>query len=284
MTPSRILLAALLIGGCAATPGTGFATLAGGQVGASVGFKKGRLDDQGRWLTSNSHLLALDGGKLTLGLREVALQAPGQAAAGATGPINIDPANPPPGYTFCHNTDCHAADGTVKTFDEIKAELAGAGGTAAPPKTVVSIVTSPAGRDVPLRSQAVWSFEGSCSPHCFLPQGALNQAALGLARLQASGTVVPAAGGEPRAFTLDLPITGSALTATVSAEVTATGPRELRLAGNLSLPDTLFDGIDWERLRAGNGPIDLDADAKAAEAIAGNLAKSTWTAKLETTP
>lgn len=283
MSATRFVLAALALAGCAATPGTGFATLAGGQVGASLAIGEARRDEQGRWKTSNSHRIALDGG-VAVELREVALKAPGQAAAGAAGPINIDPANPPPGYTFCHNTDCHTVDGKVKTFDEIKAELAAGGGAAAPPKTVAALRPATARLEVPVGGQAAWAFAVACTPHCFLPQGPLVQAALGLARVAAKGTVVPAAGGEPRAFTLDLPIAGATLTATVTASVSATGPRELRLAGQLALPETLFDGIDWTRLRAGAGTIDLAADPKAAEAIAGNLAKAAWTAKLEPTP
>lgn len=282
MTSPRILLAALLLAGCAAAPGTGFATLAGGEVAASVAFGKGRLDGAGRWLTSNSHLLALDGGKLALELGDVALQAPGQAAAGGGAAITIDPANPPPGYTFCHNTDCHSVDGKVKTFDEIKAELAG-GGAATPARTVAALLPAVARLEVPLGGSASWRLAG-CTPHCFLPQGPLSKAVVGLTRLVASGTVVPAAGGTPRAWTLDLALAGSAFPAEVAAEVGVAGPRELRLAGALALPDVLFDGLEWERLLAAAGPLDLDADAKSAEAIAANLAKSAWSAKLDTTP
>lgn len=286
MSARHLLLATAALGvglaGCASTPGTGFATLAGAQVSGGQVLAGGRLDAAGRWKTNNGYAVALDGGKLAVELAQVALQAPGQAAAGGgAASIVIDPANPPAGYTFCHNTDCHKADGTVKTFDEIRAELAG-GGAATPPKTVATLKPAVARLELPLTAPAPggWSL-GGCEPHCFLPQGSLSQAVLGLGRVVATGAVVPAAGGEPRPFTLDLPVPGSAFPAKVAAEVTATGPRALGLAGTFTLTDKLFDGLPWERLLATPGPVDLDADAQAAEVLATNLAKSTWNALLE---
>lgn len=282
MTTPRILLAALLLAGCATAPGAGFATLAGGQVAAPAVLGTGRLDEAGRWKTNNSFRLALDGGKIGVELREVALQAPGLVAAAGGAPVAFDPANPPPGYTFCHNTDCHTADGKVKTFDEVKAALAGGGG-AAPGKTLAALKPTIARLDWPLTAAASWTLPG-CEPHCFLPQGMVSKAVLNLARIAASGTVVPAAGGEPRPWTLDLPLAGSAFPADVAAEVGLAGPREVQLRGSFALTEELFDRLPWERLLTGAGAIDLDADKESAEAIAANVAKSKWTAELAITP
>ena len=273
------LAAAMLVAGCAAQPGTGFATLAGGEVAAPAILGPARLDEAGRWKTNNGYVLALAGGKLGVALREVALKAPGEATGGGAA-VTFDPANPPPGYTFCHNTDCHTADGQVKTFDEIRAELAGGGG-AAPARTVVVARPAVALLDWPLTGAAGWRLAG-CEPHCFLPQGALSEAVLGLERLTASGTVAPAAGGEPRAFSLDLAVGGAAFPAAVTAVVGAAGPQEVTLTGTFTLTDKLFDGLPWERLLQAPGPIDLDADAAAAETLTANLAKSGWAARLGT--
>lgn len=52
-------------------------------------------------------------------LGALALIDVGGAAAG------FDPANPPPGYTLCHNGHCHAEDGSLVPYEDIAAELAG---------------------------------------------------------------------------------------------------------------------------------------------------------------
>jgi hypothetical protein len=51
--------------------------------------------------------------------------------AGETSALSFDPANPPPGYTLCHNGHCHAADGRLVDYADIAAELAG-GATSGP--------------------------------------------------------------------------------------------------------------------------------------------------------
>ncbi len=277
----RLALAALLVAGCATAPGTGFATVTGGRVAVPAVLGKARLDEAGRWKTNNGYVLALDEGKLGVELREVALQAPGAAAASG-GEIKIDPANPPPGYTFCHNQDCHTADGKVKTFDEVRAELA-AGGAAAAAQTVVALQPAAARLNWPPTAAAEWTLAG-CEPHCFLAQGLLSQAVLKLGRVVAAGTVAPSVGGEARRWTLDLPIAGAAFPAAIAAEVGLATPREIKLSGTFTLTDKLFDGLPWDRLRERSGPIALEADQAAAEVLATNLAKSTWSATLTTTP
>ena len=284
-----LALAAALLAGCAWTPGSGFATVAPGAVTAAYDVPASRLDEQGRWKTSNSYRLALASG-VGIALAEVALQAPGQAAAGggsAVDPstISIDPANPPPGYTFCHGQDCHRADGSVATYDEIRQELArGGGGPAAPPKTVSALKPQVALASWAAPGGATWTLAG-CDPHCFLPQTRLSQAVLRVAKLTASGTVVAAAGGEPRPFTLDLALGASAFTAPVDANVTLKGAAQLAFAGTFKVSEKLFDGLPFERLlAAGPGAISLGADKDAAEALGANFAKSAFTATLTARP
>lgn len=286
MKPAAALLLLALAAGCATTPGTGFATVMPGAVAAPYELPASRRDEQGRWKTSNSYRLALDPAGLGLELVEVALQAPGAAAAGggAVDPatINIDPANPPPGYTFCHGQDCHRADGSIATYPEIRAELArgGGSGVAAPPKTVTALKAQAALASWAWGTGASWTLTG-CDPHCFLPQGSLSQAVLRVARLTASGTVVASSGGEPRPFTLDLALGSSAFSAPIQAAVSLKGDPTLTFQGTFKLTDKLFDGLPFERLlAAGAGPLDLDADKAAAEALGANFAKSAFTATL----
>lgn len=41
------------------------------------------------------------------------------------GGVSFDPADPPEGYSLCHNGHCHKDDGTLPTYEQIEAELAG---------------------------------------------------------------------------------------------------------------------------------------------------------------
>jgi len=41
------------------------------------------------------------------------------------GGVSFDPADPPEGYGLCHNGHCHKDDGTLPTYEQIEAELAG---------------------------------------------------------------------------------------------------------------------------------------------------------------
>lgn len=64
-------------------------------------------------------------------------------AGGAGG---FDPANPPPGYSNCHNGHCHHTSGALVTYEEIEAELASQTGGASvalslePPETLDLLV------------------------------------------------------------------------------------------------------------------------------------------------
>lgn len=280
---SRATLALLVLAssGCAMRPGTGFATLTGGRIAVAKVLGASRIDEAGRWKTNNSHQLRLDGGKLGIELRDVALQAPGAAPPGGGSGVAFDPAKPPPGYTLCHGNDCHRTDGSIVSYDEVRAELAG-GGAAAPPKTVAAL-TPAAPFEAPLTMAAVWHLPG-CTPHCFLPQGALSRAVVTVRRITATGTVFPPRGGEPRAWTLDMVLDGTTFAADVAADVSASGPAGLALTGTLTVTEKLFDGVPWERLLTSTGPVDLDADKETTETLLSNFTQSAWTAKLEPTP
>lgn len=93
----------------------------------------------------------------------------------------FDPANPPPGYSLCHGGHCHAADGSLVDYEDIAAELAGAGGTE--PTTVVTLT---AGTVDLLTSEP---FELGCAPSCALPEGYLVLARLTASRLELAGQV-----------------------------------------------------------------------------------------------
>jgi len=47
--------------------------------------------------------------------------------ARADGAVDFDPADPPAGYSLCHNGHCHSDDGRLVDYEDIAAEVAGGG-------------------------------------------------------------------------------------------------------------------------------------------------------------
>ncbi|MBM4373379.1 MAG: hypothetical protein FJ098_17105, partial [Deltaproteobacteria bacterium] len=74
-------------------------------------------------------------------------------AAGGEGAAVFDPADPPEGYSLCHNGHCHAASGALVSYEAIAAELGGGGTTEGFVLAVPAAGSVPAasgGGDVPL--------------------------------------------------------------------------------------------------------------------------------------
>lgn len=270
----------LALTGCAWAPGTGFATLADAVVTVPAPLAAARLDAEGRWKTANGYRLNLDTGALRVTIADLALQAPGTASGGGK-PYKLDPAAPPPGYGPCHGGHCHRADGSLADYADIEAELS-AGTGVTPPATIVTLSAVDGTLALPLTQAAPTLSLGVFKPARYLPRTALSRAVVRLGMLKATGTVVPAAGGTPRRFTLDFAPEGALFAADVSAVASLTGPPGFALTGTLTLTDKLFDGLPFERLLAtGTTELDLAADAGVVEVLMANLAKSTFTARLD---
>ena len=114
------VLALISLGGCT-DPG-----LPWGVVEATIEAKfdpsEGRLDDEGRLKTSANYALELESVAVTFDALTLTL-----AGAGAA---DFDPANPPEGYSLCHNGHCHAASGELVDYEDIQAEMNQASGAA----------------------------------------------------------------------------------------------------------------------------------------------------------
>ena len=85
----------------------------------SLGFEPGaaRLDDEGRLVTPGDWAIALE--TPIAHVDSVTLTMAGEA-----GTLSFDPAEPPPGYSLCHNGHCHADDGRLVDYEDIELELA----------------------------------------------------------------------------------------------------------------------------------------------------------------
>ena len=119
------LIGALAFGG---TTGCTFAEgepygLVSASMQARYELRADRDVGDGSWQKLTSEMeVRLDEARLVVDLVELI-----DAGTGAVG-LSFDPANPPPGYTLCHNGHCHSTGGDLVDYEDIQAELAGGEG------------------------------------------------------------------------------------------------------------------------------------------------------------
>ncbi len=207
----------------------------------------GRLDGEGRLITAADFAIRVD--RLELRIDAVALRFSG----GASGPSAFDPANPPPGYTLCHNGHCHSDAGGLVDYADIEAELAGAG--AAGGATLARLPVSPLtaiGREVTTVPLGACP-EGADGDHCFVDAGAMQVAQLSLTEVRVTGRVFDRRTGEARRLPEEgLSVTealavSEALQAPAFADFGRDRPIGATVALSLVLDAALFDGIDWSQ-------------------------------------
>jgi hypothetical protein len=253
-----LLLLPLSLTGCTFTPGTGFTTLSGASVGAD--FRPGARGDATDGVFTNlGYTVTVDAFELSLGDAEL-LEL--QGGAGGL----FDPADPPEGYSLCHNGHCHADDGRLVSYAEIEAELAG--GSA----TFVPIVTLLSGQDFELLSGTAIATE--VLPSVELPLSHMSQLELDVGHMLLEGTVSggPEGGGldQPIALVVDLdPVAPFA--AGIDFVVDRDTEPSLELAVQLSIDGTLFDDIDFATVSLGDDLILTEQTELAAAALVENL-------------
>jgi len=242
MLAAACLAIAAGLGGCAIGLGEGWGELSG-EVSIQWDQPAARFTDDGLWRTANSYGLDLD----TLRLSVASLEFVTESQTGGTGPVEFDPANPPPGYSNCHGGHCHADDGSLPAYDEIRQRLASGGGVE---KQVLASVNMPAtivlaeGATVPIT-------ESRCQPSCSIAEEVRIAAVrLPLLRLRASGTVVDLTtrerlGGMSQPWTLDIDLADLALNESVELPIGRDSDSMLDLLVGIEIPAQIFDGIDW---------------------------------------
>lgn len=267
----RLLLAAmgLVAAGCAWHAGTGFGTLRPVELSAAFSPAASRLDAQGRLKTDNGMRVALDA--LTLEVRALTVFSATAATGGSGG--TFDPANPPSGYSLCHNGHCHRSDGALVAYEDIQAEMSGA---KASETTVLSL---PGLSAVDLLAGTASVPLGDATPSAMLAKGTWSRAILELSRLSATGSVTDPTdearlSGETRAFTLSL--APSPLSRRLAVVIDRDAPDRVTIKGLVGVSETILDRLDWRSLALHPGTLDLTADATASAQLAENLAKSTF--------
>jgi len=215
-----------------------------------------RVED-GALKTARDYLVTLELADLTVEHVVIAQRAAGAAAS-------FDPADPPEGYSLCHNGHCHADDGRLVAYEDIAAELAGQGAGAGPSVTVeaadtISLPTAPAtlGAPVPVPLE-------DCPGDCAFGRGDLDSVAVAVTELHLTGVVHDRLQGDAarltadgRAFDVVLP--SAVVTASLGGAFDKGEPVGMRLGVTLSVPAALFDGVDWATVDDGELPAALSA-------------------------
>jgi hypothetical protein len=256
---ARLVLPLLLATGCALDAGEGFAVLQPSLRAAYTSPPSREVGDGFQRLSSDFQV------KLTTArMRLDRIELLGRSGGG--GPTSFDPANPPPGYTICHNGHCDREDGAQVPYEEVEAELSG-GGSAA-----TTVATLPVGA-VDLLNPETRALE--CQPDCELPRTTVSNGRWTLTALWLEGFVrdsraTPRFPGE-RSFRVDFPATGAqaepAMIITGALDVPSDRAHAPRVVLDLKLELTpaSFDPVDWAAPKPdSNGFVNLNLPENAA--------------------
>ena len=224
-----------LAAGCAWDVGEPFATLSA-RIEARLEVPADRDLGDGWQMLASNYQIAID--TMVVEAGAVALGDAGD------GPGVFDPANPPPGYSLCHNGHCHAEDGSLVPYEDIAAGLG--------PGQVTTVARLPVGA---LDLTAGTERGLDCTPSCDLPRANIVVATLDVTRVQASGRVRD--GGSPprfqgeRPWALDLAFpTDEPLALSSPLDLPADRSHDPDVALDLTLAPTsrIFDDVAWAAL------------------------------------
>ncbi|WP_163865637.1 hypothetical protein [Myxococcus eversor] len=253
---TRLLLPFLLLSGCALDSGEGFAVLEP-TVTASYVPVASRNAGNGFQRLASDYQVSL--GSAALGISHVELVG----GAGGGGPTTFDPANPPPGYSLCHNGHCHSDGGALVDYEDIEAELGGGGSSS----TLVAALHV----DGEFNLLTPETTPVECEPDCELSRTAISRGVWEVTSVTLTG-VVRDSRATPRLAETPFRMTvvseggaeGEEATPlfTLAGEVDVPSDREhkprVKLALTLEVPPTVFDGLDWAALTPGaDGVLDL---------------------------
>ncbi len=236
--PSSLAWVFLLATGCAFEAGDPWGEV---RPALTVRFapSDGRLTDEGWLKTTSSYGVEIHTLRVTID--HLALE---MAAGGADAAI-FDPANPPPGYSLCHNGHCHADSGALVAYEDIAAEMgaeAPGGGLRVEVPGGDAVAPTEAGVAVPL---------GACPGDCALPRGRLAAVETRVAELFVQATIhdlLPPdqARLPPEGLAVEETL---ALAAEASVVVNVTFDKGKKvgaaLDATLDIGEGLFDEIDW---------------------------------------
>ncbi len=223
-----------LVAGCTFSDGLPWG-LAEVSLEASFEPPASRLDDAGRLKTSGGYAFEVE--RVAVGFDAVTVLLAGSAST------SFDPAEPPEGFSLCHNGHCHADDGRLVAYDEVVIEASGGGARVA---RAVTEAETPLGapREVSL---------GACSDGCELPRGDLAAVFVDASHLALEGRVYgPGLEGSRIALAVDAPLR---FRAPLSGAVDNGEPVGVRVRVHFELTPKLLDGFDFAAEEADPTPI-----------------------------
>ena len=236
-------LATLLLAGCAFTPGDPWGVLEP-ELRLTFDPAPERLTDEGWLLTSTSYAIEIDALSVRFDAVSVSMQ-------GSAGPVAFDPADPPEGYSLCHNGHCHADDGSLVAYEDIALAASGDGGSSFVVATTSDLVAaSVEGSDVALLA---------CPGDCLLTPGVLNAVSVTVLEVGITGRVHDTLPGDSARLPeggVPLDVTWSvdgAWSAGLAGAVGDDTPLTVHVAAALVVPAALFDGLDWAALLTAGG-------------------------------
>lgn len=157
----------------------------------------------------------------------------------------FDPANPPKGYSLCHNGHCHAADGRLVDYEDIAAEISGG--------QVGAELVGAIDQDVSaLREEAIPVDCGTCE----FERGSLRNATVRVESVRLIGTVTDLR-AEPRLaddspfeissppFELSIPLEDLEI---------GKGSFQYKFSGDLSVSAPILDQIDFAQSTSSIAP------------------------------
>ena len=201
-----------------------------------------QVEQTDRFRVGNGYELELVSLELELGALRVDLAPEG------TGAVDFDPANPPAGYSLCHNGHCHADDGRLVDYEDIALELSTAGGVAS---SVLQVIDRPV--EFGDGATVTVSLDPElCQQDCTLPFGDLTRVVLAInavhldarvfdtrapesARLPEDGVEVKLSLEDPREFAT-----------LIEGRVSKDSTGDFVITPALEISGALFDGIDWQ--------------------------------------
>lgn len=187
--------------------------------------------------TNNDYLVQVESAELSTDAVFVRF-----AAAGGT--ASFDPADPPEGYSLCHNGHCHHDDGRLVDYADIEIEISGGGASVS---TLVRqpIALTPNAAPVPL------ALDACGAEPCELPRGDLSSVEVQIRSARVAVEVRDRRTGDaarldgPRAVTIDID-EAFVVQAPLAGTVGRGEPVSRRIEGRLRLDASAFDNLDWQ--------------------------------------
>ncbi len=237
-------------GGCARGPGNGFGEIAGVSLEAAFAPSEARDLGDGWALTDLGYRFRVE--RLEVEAGELLLEQ----LAGADGGT-FDPADPPEGYTLCHGGHCHAEDGSLVSYEEIEAELAGGEGA----WSAVAAFGVDGELDLAAGESEAWD---TCEPSCLLGAGHLKRSSLPLGAAALEVTVWDDdAGTTEWTLALETEDAGT-LHGTLDLPLDRDHDPVLTVALAVAVDGLLLDGLDPAAQLPDGGALALDEAAAAA--------------------